>query len=179
MLVGAFLFVGNRSLTTTDVSELDWQASPFKVYVAQPEAGDQYKIVALYSDGTDREEITTMSKANWREQQEKYMLGYRYENGDYVGSNISSNGRLMVTANLVFLWFRQYNIHEGEKYEALTSKLVWPYTWSYNPEAFYWMPDSKHILVEDKGSIYIVQATDGEYAKLIEGRLPSLYEPIS
>jgi len=178
IIIGASLIYAFYSdPTTTEADEIDWKASPFRIYVAQEAVGDQYKIVALYSDGTGLIEVITISKSAWQEQQKAYMSGYVKNGSDYIGSNLSPNSQIKINYTKGFLGKKTFRLQEGSVEKILFDGLVWPVTWFYSPEAFYWLPDSRHILVEDKGSIYVIQASDGQYAKLIEGVYPSLYQP--
>ncbi len=166
-----------RNLATGSVSEFDWQASPFKVYVAQAGDGDWYKIIGIFSDGSGQEELITLSKAEWREQQAKYMEGFNKNDNNYSGTSLSPNGQINISFSSGSFWQKKFYLKEEGREVTMIDGLVWPQTWLFAPKAFYWMPDSRHILVENKGSIYIVQAADGQYAKLINGEHPSLYQP--
>ncbi len=179
LIIGAVIIItsGRQSLVTTNVSTLDWQASPFKVYVAQPGDGDWYKIIGIYSDGSGQEEVVTLGKAEWREQQEKYMAGYKHKDNSYTGTSLSPNGRVNIIYSVGFLRQKNFILREEGVEKTMIDGLVWPKTWLFVPEALYWMPDSRHILVEDKGKIFVIQASNGQYAELTDGFYPSLYGP--
>ncbi|MDP3964554.1 MAG: hypothetical protein Q8Q20_02765 [bacterium] len=178
VLLGVGLFWASQyDLTTASIDAFDWKNSPFKVFFVSSENGNEVIISGIYTDGTGLEEIQSMPTSEWAHQQSQNMSGVLRSMDEYVGSGLSPDGEMNVTVSRDWMGQREFHITEEETNSTLIDGLVWPYLWFYRPERIYWLPDSRYLLVEDRGELFIARASDGQYARLTKGALPSLYPP--